>query len=248
MSAPTRIVITGVTSGIGEELAKQYAAAGVTLGLTGRRADRLEAVAAACRARGATVHAYAVDVVNRPAMKELAADFLGKAGGVDLVIANAGLGQPDAFDRGEVDAAAALVDVNVTGVVTTLGPFIPAMLAQGRGHLVAVASIAGFRALPKSVVYSATKAAVQVLMDGLDLDYGHRGISVTTINPGFVESEMTAKNRFKMPFILTTPEAVAKIKRAIARRKRVYTFPWPMALLGRYVLPWAPRWLLRRLR
>ncbi len=248
MTAPTRIVITGVTSGIGEELAKQYAAAGVVLGLTGRRADRLEAVAAACRERGATVHAYAVDVVNRPAMKELAADFLQKAGGIDLVIANAGLGSPDKFDRGDVDAAAALFEVNVTGVATTLAPFIPAMLEQRRGHLVAVASIAGFRALPKSVAYSASKAAVQVLMDGLDLDYGHRGISVTTINPGFVESEMTAKNRFKMPFILTTPEAVVKVRRAIARRKKVYTFPWPMALLGRYVLPWAPRWLLRRLR
>lgn len=248
MTAPTRIVITGVTSGIGEELAKQYAAPGVTLGLTGRRADRLEAVAQACRERGATVHAYAVDVVNRPAMKELAADFLAKAGGIDLVIANAGLGSPDKFDRGDVDTAAALFEVNVTGVATTLTPFIPTMLEQKRGQLVAVASIAGFRALPKSVAYSASKAAVQVFMDGLDLDYGHRGITVTTINPGFVESEMTAKNRFKMPFLLTTPQAVVKVKRAIARGRKVYTFPWPMALLGRYVLPWAPKWLLRKLR
>lgn len=244
-----RIVITGATAGIGRELAQQYAAAGVTLGLTGRRQERLDEVAAACRGKGATVHTYAVDVVDRPAMADMARDFLAQAGGVDLVIANAGVGTPDPLSLREGDAGpmAALFETNVLGVVNTLVPFVPTMKAQKQGHLVAVASVAGFRALPKSAAYCASKAAVRMLMDGLGNDLLHHGITCTSVNPGFVESELTAKNDFPMPFMLSTAEACRRIRRALARKRRVYTFPWPMALAAR-VLSIAPGFLVRRLR
>ncbi len=244
-----RVVITGATAGIGRELARQYAAAGVTLGLTGRRQERLDEVAAACRASGATVHTYAVDVVDRPAMADMARDFLAQAGGVDLVIANAGVGNPDAHSlrAGDAGPMAALFETNVVGVVNTLVPFVPTMKAQRRGHLVAIASVAGFRALPGSVAYSASKTAVRVLMEGLGMDLERHGITCTTVNPGFVESELTAKNDFPMPFILSTAEACRRIRRALTRRKRVYTFPWPMAIAAR-LLQVAPEFLVSRLR
>jgi short-subunit dehydrogenase len=243
-----RAVITGATSGIGAELARQLAAPGVTLGLVGRRADRLEEVAAACRAAGAVVHGFAGCVTDTDAMANMAREFIEKAGGVDLVVANAGVGNPDRLKDGDAAPTAKLFAINVTGVTNTLLPFIPTMLAQRSGHLVAVASIAGFRALPGSVAYSASKAAVQTLMEGYDMHLRPQGIACTVINPGFVESELTAKNKFKMPFLLDTPTAVRGMLRAIRRRPRSYTFPWPMALLGKYVLPLAPTWLLRGLR
>lgn len=244
-----RIVITGATAGIGRELAQQYAAAGVTLGLTGRRQERLDEVAAACRGKGATVHTYCVDVVDRSAMADMAKDFLAQAGGVDLVIANAGVGTPDPLSLREGDAGpmAALFETNVVGVVNTLVPFVPTMKAQQQGHLVAVASVAGFRALPKSAAYCASKAAVRMLMDGLGNDLRRHGITCTSVNPGFVESELTAKNDFPMPFMLSTAEACRRIRRALGRKRRVYTFPWPMAIAAR-LLSIAPAFVVRRLR
>jgi short-subunit dehydrogenase len=244
-----RIVITGATAGIGAELARQYAAAGVTLGLTGRRKDRLEEVAGECRAKGATVHTWGVDVVDRPGMAAMAREYLAAAGGVDLVIANAGVGNPDAWSLKEGDAGpmSSLFEVNVVGVSNTLVPFVPTMKAQRSGHLVAIASIAGFRALPGSASYCASKAAVQMLMNGLGMDLKRHGITCTSVNPGFVESELTAKNDFPMPFILKTPEACRRIRRALARKRRVYTFPWQMALFAR-LLRITPEFIVRRLR
>lgn len=243
-----KVVITGATAGIGAELARQYAAAGTTLALTGRRKDRLDAVAEECRVRGAAVHVYNVDVVDRGGMAALAKDFIAKAGGVDLVIANAGMGNPDKLKDGDATAIGALLEVNVVGVTNTLVPFVPTMIAQQRGQLVAVASIAGFRAFPYHAGYSASKAAVQTLMDGFGLTLEKHGIACTCINPGFIESEMTAKNDFPMPFLLRTDEAARRMRRAIARRRRVYTFPWQMAFLARFVLPLLPRFVVKRLK
>lgn len=228
-----RVVITGATSGLGAELARQLAAeeGPVHLALTGRRQAQLEAVAAACRAHGATVELYPIDVRDGEAMKRLAEDFLAKAGGVDLVVANAGVGVPDQLERGDPGPMADLFAINVIGVVNTLVPFVPAMKAQGRGHLVTIASVAGFRALPGHAAYAASKRAVQMLMDGFAYDLERWGIRATTINPGFVESELTAKNRFHMPFLLRTDDAVRRIRRAIRRGKRVYAFPLRMRLL-----------------
>jgi short-subunit dehydrogenase len=119
------------------------------------------------------------------------------------------------------------------------------MIRQQHGHLVAIASVAGFRALPGSTTYAATKIAVRTLMEGYSWALQPHGITVTGINPGFVVSEMTDKNEFKMPFLLSTDAAVRKIARAIQRQRRVYTFPWQMAILAR-LLPYLPGALLRR--
>lgn len=244
-----RIVITGATSGIGRELALQYAAeegAACVLGLVGRRVDRLEEVAAAARARGATVHVYPVDVGDRAAMAGVAGAFLQAAGGADLVIANAGVGHPDRLSQGDAGPQAELIHVNVSGVIHTLVPFVPAMKAAGRGHLVAVASVAGFRALPGHAAYSASKIAVRTLMEGWGLDLERWGIRSTVLCPGFVKSEMTAKNEFPMPFMLETDDAVRRMRRAIRRGRRQYVLPLPMAIAA-WLLARLPRFVLQRL-
>lgn len=248
-----RVVITGATSGLGAELARQYAAEGAThLGLVGRRETLLKEVAEACRASGAEVQIYTQDVTDGEAMRALAEDFVGWAGGADLVIANAGVGGPDSLGQGDPSGLTWMMDVNVNGVINTLVPFVKPMQTQDpvkgrRGHLVAVASQAGFRALPHHATYAASKIAVRTLMDGFSYTLEHKGISATTINPGFVVSEMTAKNKFPMPFMLQTDDAVRRMRRAIAKRKRVYTFPRRLFALI-YLLQILPRFLVARVR
>ncbi len=240
-----KIVITGATSGIGEALALHYAQSGTTLGLLGRRQDRLADVAKRCEMQGAAMIAEPIDVCDNTAMRSYASAFLGQAGGIDLVIANAGVGAPDDLGSGDAAYHARMFDVNVAGLLNTLLPFVPAMQKQQRGHLVAIASVAGFRALPNSTTYAATKIAVRALMEGYGWNLRPYGIAVTTINPGYVVSEMTAQNAFPMPFLLQTDVAAQKIVRAIRQKRRVYTFPWQMAILAR-LLPYVPGAILRR--
>ncbi len=240
------IVITGTTSGIGHALALHYAQPGTTLGLIGRRQERLTAVAACCETQGACVVPAAIDVGDTAAMQAYAAQFLQHADGIDLVIANAGFAAPDNLGSGDAAYHTRHFEVNVLGLLNTVLPFIPQMIQQHRGQLVAIASVAGFRALPGSTTYAATKIAVRTLMEGYGWSLLQHGITVTTINPGFVVSEITAKNRFPMPFLLQTEDAAQRIARAIARRRRVYTFPWPMAIVAR-LLGYIPGAALRRI-
>lgn len=242
-----RVFITGATSGIGRALAEGYAREGALLGLVGRREERLQEVAATCRARGAGTRCYAVDVTDREALRAAIDDFVAAAGGADLVIANAGRGGPDRLSGGDPAPLANLMEVNVVGVLNTLVPFVPVLRAQGGGHLVAIASVAGSRALPGHAAYSASKAAVRTLLEGFGWALERYGIAVTCVNPGFVVSEMTASNDFPMPFLLETEEAARRIRRALRRRPRVYTFPLPMRVVS-WTLRWLPAFVVRRLR
>jgi short-subunit dehydrogenase len=245
-----RVVITGATSGLGAELARQYAAEGAThLGLVGRREARLQEVAAQISAAslGAQVRTYVQDVTDGEGMIALAQDFVEFAGGVDLVIANAGVGNPDGLSRGNPAPLTQLMNVNVNGVINTLVPFVPTMRDNKSGHLVAIASQAGFRALPKHAGYAASKMAVRALMDGFDYSLARWGIASTTLNPGFVVSEMTDSNEFPMPFLLQTEPAVRRMRRAIRKRKRVYTFPKRLFFFVT-LLRFLPRFLVSRVR
>jgi short-subunit dehydrogenase len=240
-----QIVITGTTSGIGHALALHYAQPGSILGLIGRRQERLAAVAARCEAQGAHVIPAAIDVGDTTVMQAYATQFLQRTDGIDLVIANAGVAAPDNLASGDAAYHTRHFTVNVMGLLNTLLPFVPQMMRQRHGQLVAMASVAGFRALPGSTTYAATKIAVRTLMEGYGWHLRRYGITVTTINPGFIVSEITAKNRFPMPFLLQTEDAAQRIARAIARRRRVYTFPWPMAIVAR-LLGYIPGAVLRR--
>lgn len=241
-----KLVITGTTSGIGRALALYYAQPGNTLGLLGRRAAQLDTLATECRTLGATVIPAPLDVRDETAMQAYAAAFITQAQGIDLVIANAGMGEPDNLAAGRAAPHSTLFAVNVIGLLNTLLPFIPRMIQQRQGHLVAIASVAGFRALPGTTTYAATKIAVRALMEGYGWTLRRHGIVTTTINPGFVVSEMTARNAFPMPFLLPTEVAARKIARAIQRRRRSYTFPWQMALVA-HLLPYIPGALLGRI-
>ncbi|MGH9533581.1 MAG: SDR family NAD(P)-dependent oxidoreductase [Terriglobales bacterium] len=227
-SDPQHIFVTGASSGIGRALAMEYAACGVRLGLLARRAEALEATAGACRRRGAAVWLRAADVTEAAAMDRAAADFLAWAGGVDLVIANAGGGEKEQLV--DADLLDRTLRLNVTGVARTFAPFLPAL--QPGAQLAAVASLAGYRGLPYSASYSAAKAALITYAEALRLALQPRGIRVITICPGYVRTPLTAANPF-MPWVLEPEQAARLIRRGLAHGRSRIAFPWQLALLVR---------------
>ena len=121
--------------------------------------------------------------------------------------------------------------VNYGGIVNALEPLIPAMLANGRGHIALVASVAGYRGLPKAAAYAPSKAAVISLAEVLRLELASRGITVSLINPGFVETPMTSVNAFKMPYIIKADDAAARIIRGLERGAFEIAFPWQLVTM-----------------
>ena len=231
-SAPLKVFLTGASSGLGEALAKHYAARGATLGLVARRRDELERVARSLAP--ATVERYAADVRDADAMSAAGRDFVAQHGVPDVVGANAGVSRGTLVDHAE-DLAAfrAVLDTNVTGIVHTFHPFIAPMREARRGALAGIASVAGFRGLPGSAAYSASKAAAIALLESLRVELAASGIAVVTVCPGYVATPMTARNPYRMPFLMDPDRAAASIAAAIARRKSFHVLPWPMAIVGR---------------
>ena len=239
-----RVFITGASSGLGAGLARHYAKPGATLGLVARRAALLDEVAESLRAAGATAHVYVADVSDTAAMRAAIAHFLGDAGGVDGVIANAGVGSGRPLRDGDAEEVARLMRINVIGVTNTVVPFVPVMLAQRAGVLCAISSMAGHRATPGRVPYAASKKAVTTFMDGLRMDLHGSGVHAMTICPGFVRTPMT-EGMNQMMFVVECDEAVRAMAGAIEARRNTFTFPWQMNLL-KEVLVRAPESLVRR--
>ena len=240
---PPAIFLTGASAGIGWALAEALATPGTVLGLAARREDRLIALKARVEALGAVGHVFTVDVRNAAGMGEAVGEFAGRAGRLNMIIANAGISQPDGLGEGDASMANHVIEVNVQGVLNTLLPAIPLMRAAGCGHLVSIGSVAGFRGLPGKGAYCSSKAAVKMMMDAWRPMLKKDGIRVTTICPGWVESEMTKTNRYPMPFILPTEKAARLIVHALEQDRRTYIFPWQMRLIVPF-MKLVPDWIL----
>ena len=220
------IGLTGASSGIGEALALDYAAPGVALALTGRDAERLEAVAAACRAKGATVVADTIDVTDRDRFLPWLTAF-DQAHPVDLVIANAGISiDKDNSSLDDFSIIRKTLDVNINGVLNTVEPLLAPMIARKRGQIAVVSSLAGFIGLPYSASYNASKAAVRVWGESIRYVLKKDGIGVSVICPGFVVSRLTAEAPFPMPFLMTSAKASAIIRRGLAANRPRIAFPF----------------------
>jgi len=227
MQSFTSIVITGASSGIGEALALDYAGPGVALALTGRDTSRLQAVAAACRAKGAAVEAGQIDVADRAALGQWLA-AVDDAHPVDLVIANAGISiDKDNSSLDDFSIVRRTLDVNVGGVLNTVEPLVGRMMARRRGQIAVVSSLAGYIGLPYSASYNASKAAVRVWGESIRYVLKKSGIGVSVICPGFVISRMTAQAPFKMPFLMTSERASKIIRAGLAHNKARIAFPLP---------------------
>ncbi len=227
MQSPRSLLITGASSGIGEALATAYAAPGTSLALSGRDAARLETVAVACRQRGAIVQAATVDVTDAEAMVRWI-DDIETAAPIDLVIANAGIGAGTEGGFETAEQTRAVFDVNLDGVLNTVLPLIPRFVQRRRGQIALMSSLASFRGFPGAPTYCASKAAVRIWGEGLRGDLHQHGVGVSVICPGFVVSRMTARNKFRMPFLMSAERAAAIVKRGLARNRGRIAFPFPM--------------------
>jgi short-subunit dehydrogenase len=238
-------VISGASSGIGWALAKVLAAEGCRLGLLARRRGRLAQLADEITKAGGTAATAVADVGDRAQVLAAVGELARRLGPVDLLIANAGVGAPTTLEPFNVADIETQLRVNTLGVIYSIEAVLPDMLKRGRGHLAAVSSLGGYTGLPGESGYCASKAAVNIFMDGLRIQLRGRGIAVTTICPGFVKTPMTAVNDFHMPFLLEADEAARRIVRALKRRRKVYNFPWQISWLMT-LTRWVPDWLMAR--
>ena len=239
-----KVFLTGASSGIGEALARHYAAGGATLGLLARRGDLLRSLKASLDAPG---DIYPCDVRDLGAVSAAADDFIARFGVPDLVIGNAGVSFGTLTEHAE-DAAVfrEVLDINVMGLVNTFHPFVRPMRNRGGGTLAGIASVAGFRGLPGATAYSASKAAAIRYLEGLRVELRSSGVRVTTLCPGYIATPMTSRNPYPMPFILQADDAARRFARAIASGTSYAVIPWQMAIAGR-VLAVLPNWLYDRL-
>jgi len=231
---PQNVVITGASSGIGAALAVRYAPGRGVLGLIGRDRERLERVAERCRAHGGGVRTAHIDVRDRLALAAWLEEF-DRESPVDIVIANAGV-STGTLQNGKLedsDAAYAVLQTNVLGMLNTVQPLIPVMLRRRRGRIAIMSSIAALFPLADSSAYCASKAAA--LSYGLALR-GHlydAGVRVTVICPGYVTSPMTERIKAWKPLEISAEVAADRIVKALEKDRAVVTFPWLLAFAAR---------------
>ncbi len=225
-----RAIITGASSGIGLGLARELARRGWAVALLARRADLLAQAAAEISGAVAipcdVADGAAVETAVRHAEKVL-------GGPIDLAVANAGVGINTHAAKFHLADADQMIRVNVIGTMNLFAAVIPSMIERRSGRFAAVASLAGLRGLPTAAVYSASKAAIQTFLEPSRVELAPYDVGVTIINPGFIATAMTEKNRFKMPFLMTVEKAVQIIADGIERGARVVEFPRRMAWLSR---------------
>lgn len=231
MNPPRSVFITGASSGIGAALARHYASQGATLGLVARREDALQSLVKELPGRH---YFYPLDVTDSAPLNAAAADFIHAAGLPDVVIANAGVSVGTLTQEAE-DLAAfeRVMAINVRGVLNTFHPFVRPLEEAHRGTLAGIASVAGIRGLPGASAYSASKAAVIAYLESLRVELRGSGVRVVTIAPGYIETPMTAKNPYPMPFILPAEEAARRIARQIAKGKSFAVVPWQMGVVAK---------------
>jgi NAD(P)-dependent dehydrogenase (short-subunit alcohol dehydrogenase family) len=239
MNSPVAL-ITGAASGIGRQLALDLARDGYAIAAVDLLRDGLVALAEELD-KAKVRHAWAVaDVTDMTALQAAVTDLEARLGPTDLLLASAGVGIETTGLNYRADDMAKVIGVNLIGVSNSIAAVLPGMLARRRGHLVGLSSVASFRGLPRLLGYSASKAGLNALMDGLRVEVQDHGISVTTICPGWVRTPMTAPIRGKLDYLMDVDAAAWHIHYAIKNRLAFYAFPRPMVWRLR-LLTWLPR-------
>ena len=226
------VFVTGASSGLGRGLALHYAREGKTVHAAARRKDELARLAA--EAPAGSIVPVPLDVADSDALVAAihrAEDASG--GALDLVIANAGVGRPASARRMDWSVVRQILDVNATAACVTIAAALPKMVERNAGQVVMMSSLAAYRGMPGNAAYCASKAAVHVFMESVRVDLRSTGVRATTIYPGFVKTELTAKNKFRMPFLMDLDDAVRVMARGIDRGAKTISYPLPMVAMTR---------------
>ncbi|NDG42989.1 MAG: SDR family oxidoreductase, partial [Betaproteobacteria bacterium] len=221
MSTSPLVLITGASSGIGQALALRYHRAGWRLALVARRSDEMRQWAAAQRIASDRVTVYGADVCDLAAIGEAGRDCIANQGLPEVVIANAGISVGmDSAVSADLAVMRSILETNVLGVAATFQPFLAAMRSRGSGTLVGIASVAGIRGLPGHGAYCASKAAVIAYCESLRGECRPDGIKVVTLAPGYIDTPLTQRNRYAMPFLLSAERFADKAYRSIKAGQR----------------------------
>lgn len=210
--------VTGASTGIGREIALQLAASGVKVAVSARSTEKLQSLSA-------NIYPFPLDVTDAKAAQETLELIEQNLGPVDLTIFAAGTYSEVAATEIDPKLFATIITTNYLGTVNCLSAVLPKMLARKNGHISWIASVTGYRGLPKAAAYGPSKAALINLAESLKPELDQHNITISVINPGFVETPMTAKNDFPMPFLMQPKEAAARTLKGLARRKFEITYP-----------------------
>lgn len=222
--------ITGASSGIGRATALRLAGDGWQVALTARSEDKLKEIAET----NDKLHVFAGDVTKPKKMTEIVEQIEKDLGPLHLVILNAGTYFPDSAEDLKAAAFKKIYEVNVFGAVNALEPALAKMKERGQGHIAIMASVAGYRGLPRSLAYGSSKAALNNFTEALAGELRGTGIKVQVINPGFVKTPLTDKNDFPMPMRIEVDEAAEKLVNGLNSSRFEINFPWLFCFLLKF--------------
>lgn len=224
-------MITGAASGIGEALARVFAARGAVLALVDIDEPGLQSIFEELLQTGSTVSLHAVDVSDRSSMQHLPGAVVAAHGSVDILINNAGVSVGAMFDDHPIDDAEWLLDINLKGVIYGCKFFLPYLKQSPQAHIVNVSSMFGFFSMPGQAIYSASKAGVRAFSEALWTELASTSVRVTTVHPGTIRSNVIRSSRMldanaqdkaaalQEKYGMSTDKAAAKIVRAIERNR-----------------------------
>ncbi|WP_299826225.1 SDR family oxidoreductase [uncultured Roseobacter sp.] len=227
-----RYWLVGAGDGLGAALATRLSAAGAHVIVSSRSEDKLKALVEALPSDGSY---QTVDVADDQNVKA-AAEAIGP---VDGVVFLAGVYWPFPAQEWNADQATAMADINFTGLMRVMGAVVPGMVRRDAGHIVITGSLSGFRGLPGSIGYTASKAGTMSLAECMYADLRQTGVQVQVANPGFIKTQLTDKNDFKMPFLMTPEEAAEYMFKHMNSDRFKLSFPRLFSLVfrGSQLLP-----------
>lgn len=234
-----RYWLVGASDGLGAALAHKMNRAGAEVIVSARSADKLDALVAELPGRAS---AQTIDVSDDASVAAAAK----AVGDVDGVVFLAGVYWPFGAKDWDAAQATAMADINFTGLMRVMGQVVPGMVARDVGHIVITSSLTGFRGLPGSIGYTASKAATMSLAECMYADLRKTGVDVQVVNPGFIKTQLTQKNDFNMPFIMTPEDAAREMFEHMGTQKFKKSFPWAFSMVFR-LSQFLPDWLYFRI-
>jgi len=226
-----KIILTGGSSGIGYQLSKKLLREGCTLAVLARRKERLDKLVNETEGLSGKLFIYQCDVTDKIKVNNIITEIMKIMGGIDIALLNSGVGRPEGVKKFKSENAEAVFNTNVLGMVNCIDSLLPVFLQQKHGVIAGVSSLADNRGYSGSGFYCGSKAAVTAILESLSPELKIHGIKVVTIKPGFVRSEMTAQNNFKMPFLMDAEKAADIIVKGLRKEKRIIQFPL-MTVIG----------------
>jgi len=234
-----RYWLVGASDGLGAALAQRLSSAGAEVILSARSEDKLAALADRLPGKARVV---TLDVSDEASVAKAAEDV----GAVDGVVYLAGVYWPFGAKEWNAEQGVAMADVNFTGLMRVMGQVVPDMVGRDEGHIVITSSLTGFRGLPGSIGYTASKAATMSLAECMYADLRKTGVKVQVVNPGFIKTQLTDKNDFKMPFMMSPEDAAREVFEHMNSDKFKKSFPFAFSLVFR-ASQFLPDWLYFRI-